>query len=330
MGASPSRAGMRILACGLLTGFIGCADAPDEEIEVCVDHSAFESARAKPYRDRLARCTALIQLSADLCSVCDRAHALGDSSCLVLDELDDSHEVTVNGMTLSVLFSGLSQVRGQLSQARRIAEDECAETTEPDRLEVSPLRIELVDGQELELEVTAHFGGFTRDFSPAYRGTRYESLLPSVARVNNRGIVTGGEQDGKTVVTVRRGTFEGQVEVTTRLPEPNTPPYVPELAPMVVGAGNEISVDASESYDPDGHPIRFHWAQLSGPSMGAFRSDAQMLVFKAPQATAAIELALTVTDYRGATATRKTYHRSLSVQHPPRATVHRGPNRARR
>lgn len=35
MGASRSGAGIRVLACGLLTDFIGCADAPDEEIEVC-------------------------------------------------------------------------------------------------------------------------------------------------------------------------------------------------------------------------------------------------------------------------------------------------------
>lgn len=70
-----------------------------------------------------------------------------------------------------------------------------------------------------------------------------------------------------------------------------------------VGGGFVVFLDGSDSRDPDGSTIGFLWSQTAGPTIDLDDADTPMPSFRAPNATATIRIALTVTDSGGLTAT---------------------------
>lgn len=83
-----------------------------------------------------------------------------------------------------------------------------------------------------------------------------------------------------------------------------TPILVPNT--LFVTAGALATFDASQSYDSDGDPFTFSWAQILGDPVTLSDSTIAMPTFTAPATAQELQFLLTVTDIFGD-------HNSLSI-----------------
>ena len=100
------------------------------------------------------------------------------------------------------------------------------------------------------------------------------------------------------------------------LSAPNKPPVAHVGAEWTVDAGSNVTLDGSQSLDPDGTIAGYQWTQIGGPpAVTISNADQAFAFFVAPEvdASATLMFRLTVTDDDGATASDEV---SVTVQLP--------------
>ncbi|NLH49707.1 MAG: hypothetical protein GX444_14070 [Myxococcales bacterium] len=80
-----------------------------------------------------------------------------------------------------------------------------------------------------------------------------------------------------------------------RYTQDNVPPVARAGDDQTVTVGDAVALDGSESYDPDGDPITFAWAQASGPAVDLTGADGATPSFVAT-AVGEVTIRLTVSD----------------------------------
>ena len=70
-------------------------------------------------------------------------------------------------------------------------------------------------------------------------------------------------------------------------PPENRPPAADAGPDLTVRAGHVVSLDASDSTDPDGDPVTYRWIQVSGPPVALKGADAPTVTFVAAEADGA-------------------------------------------
>ncbi len=158
-------------------------------------------------------------------------------------------------------------------------------------------------GKIFELPVMGFFSdGITRTIRLRTTGTTYIPVNESVITVNQDGVLrlVG---NGSTVLTVKNrdqiATLDIVVEVND---EPNEPPMADAGKTQSLLAGEQVTLNGLESYDPDGGSLQYHWSQVRGskiPLLDPYSAKAKFLApFVAEERT--FRFKLRVTDIHGA------------------------------
>jgi len=94
----------------------------------------------------------------------------------------------------------------------------------------------------------------------------------------------------------------------TAQPAVNQAPVAQVTAPATVAGGSQVTLDGSSSRDVDGSISRYEWRQTQGPAVTLAGDDTATARFTAPQSSADLVLAfsLTVTDNDGASSNAST------------------------
>lgn len=82
----------------------------------------------------------------------------------------------------------------------------------------------------------------------------------------------------------------------------NQPPAAEAGNNKTVDSGEAVILDGSDSFDPDGDPLSYHWTQVSGPNAALTGADSIQCSFTAPNPgdqPAAMVFELTATDSKG-------------------------------
>lgn len=89
-----------------------------------------------------------------------------------------------------------------------------------------------------------------------------------------------------------------RVNVGGAAPSNTAPVAVASASPNPASAGQTVTLDGSESYDPDGDPLGYNWVQESGPPVYLSSRLAQKPTFVAPdlEETTVLGFSLTVDD----------------------------------
>ncbi|MBI4908822.1 MAG: OmpA family protein [Acidobacteria bacterium] len=142
---------------------------------------------------------------------------------------------------------------------------------------------------------------------------------------DNNGRVVGGVQWGNFLnprefaklthpvpADVPRVRFE---VLTRRVRSGNDPPVADAGVDQIGVTAGALTLDGSGSYDPEGDPIKFQWAQVSGPAASLSGANSSRATFTAAEGQS-YAFRLTVTDDKGASSVARvlvTTARALQV-----------------
>lgn len=93
----------------------------------------------------------------------------------------------------------------------------------------------------------------------------------------------------------------GDANIDQVFADVNYPPVARAGKDRTVRAGDEVTLDGSESSDPDGTISSYLWSQLSGTTVSLTGANSAIATFTAPSSAAELTFELTVTDDEGAT-----------------------------
>jgi tetratricopeptide (TPR) repeat protein len=112
--------------------------------------------------------------------------------------------------------------------------------------------------------------------------------------------------------------------VTVIVKDVNHPPIAKTISNLIINEGHFVSLDASESNDPDNDPITFSWTQKSGIPVELADAQTAIPSFQAPQVTSdtILKFSLTVKDDKGMSSLPVTVDITVkNVNHPPVANA---------
>lgn len=158
-------------------------------------------------------------------------------------------------------------------------------------------------GKIFDLPVVGVFAdGVSRPIRMESTGTTFSSSDEDVVKMHPNGLleITG---NGQTTVTATNrgvsGTLLVEVDVNN---EPNQPP-VPKPGPdQTVRGGARVSLNALNSYDPEGGSLEYHWSQIRGSKVPLLDPNTSKPSFSAPLVPERrlFRFMLVVTDINGA------------------------------
>ena len=170
---------------------------------------------------------------------------------------------------------------------------------------------------------TGRPGGMIRlvqPFSAHVAGTLEAGLNESLITVNNSGRVVFGLQFGNMLRPKEYGDVTHPVPVdvprvryqlATRRVGNSAP--VADAGPDQIGiAAGTVTLDGSGSYDPDGDPLTYQWAQISGPNVSITGVTTVKATFPAAVG-ASYSFRLTVKDPGGLQSTARTTVTTVTV-----------------
>jgi MYXO-CTERM domain-containing protein len=144
-------------------------------------------------------------------------------------------------------------------------------------------------------------GNFPRDFQPAQSFDAFQG--ESLSGTWTIKVEDGGAQDVGTLNawTVTAG---GLAHCANGEVENRAPNLVVANSNITVNEGDEVTLDASGSSDPENDAITFNWSQVSGPSVTLNNSTTDTASFTAPQVSSntQLEFRVTATDAKGASS----------------------------
>lgn len=164
-----------------------------------------------------------------------------------------------------------------------------------------PWRLDTI-GKILEVPVVGQFAdGTVRWIGGASSGSRYESSNEGVVAIVPGGLlrVVG---NGTAQLTVTNRGRKGRMDVVVKSEaEPNGAPIAQAGPDQTVRAGATVVLNALQSRDPDGDPLRYEWSQVRGNKVSLLDADSSRATFVAPKVSAKrlFRFKLRVTDMKG-------------------------------
>lgn len=164
-----------------------------------------------------------------------------------------------------------------------------------------PWRLDTI-GKLYDLPVVGQFAdGRTRRLGGAAAGNRYDSSDERVIHMTPAGLlrVVG---KGKASLTVGNRGREGRLEVVvTSEAEPNGAPTAQAGPDQTVKGGSTVVLNALQSRDPDGDPLRYEWTQVRGQKVSLLDPNSPQATFVAPTVSGKrlLRFRLRVTDMHG-------------------------------
>ena len=117
------------------------------------------------------------------------------------------------------------------------------------------------------------------------------------------------------------GTSSGAFAYVEPPPQSNTAPEAIITGPTSVGAGAEVTVDASSSTDAEGATLSFVWEQTSGPAVELSSTDADSVSFTAPNLAEASAVSLQVEVSDGSLSSTAVIEVSVAANNPPSVSI---------
>lgn len=145
----------------------------------------------------------------------------------------------------------------------------------------------------------------------SYEGTMNDEEGNPMEMATPAGVEAINDDDGNNVSIQRMGLkgspwqvalpTPGAVNVDQVFEEVNYPPVARAGKDQTVRVDEAVTLDGSESSDPDGTVEAYSWTQLSGPSVTLSGANTAIATFTAPASAAELSFRLEVTDNEGAT-----------------------------
>lgn len=158
-------------------------------------------------------------------------------------------------------------------------------------------------GKIINLPVVGVFSdGVSRSIRMQSAGTTYSSSNEDVVKMHPNGLLQLTGNGRATVTAMNRGitgTLLVEVDVDD---EPNQPP-VPDPGPdQTVHGGSPVSLNALNSYDPEGGSLEYRWSQIRGSKLPLLDPNTPKPSFSAPLVPERrlFRFMLVVTDINGA------------------------------
>ena len=117
------------------------------------------------------------------------------------------------------------------------------------------------------------------------------------------------------------GTSSGAFAYVEPPTQSNTAPEAIITGPTSVGAGAEVTIDASSSTDAEGATLSFAWEQTAGPEVELSSTDADTVSFTAPNLAEASAVSLQVEVSDGSLSSTAVIDVSVAANNPPSVTI---------
>jgi beta-lactam-binding protein with PASTA domain len=158
-------------------------------------------------------------------------------------------------------------------------------------------------GATCSLNVTGTYaGGETASLSDHRLGTTYATSASSVATISVDGLVTA-VGPGTAQIAVKNGALQASVSITVTPATVTSPPVANAGATQTVAAGDIVSLDGSNSLDPNEQPLTYAWTQIGGSSVSLDDLTSATPSFIAPSSGGVLQFSLKVTDFSGLSST---------------------------
>lgn len=152
--------------------------------------------------------------------------------------------------------------------------DEITIFVQPDgvlqELSVEPQRFLFFrEGHQRQIVVRGHYDdGLTRDLTSGSTGTTYSSSSTNVVSVDEDGTMEARGRGSASVSVSNSGNAAEVAVVVDLIPTPVADAGPPQVVQCVGPDGALVTLDGSNSYDPDGNPLEFEWSVRGGAVLG--------------------------------------------------------------